>query len=908
MASSQVEIPSSSSSPFGSVLKDHNRKENKWRDNQNVNANSKTQSRNLKELVRDHLNSCISISPKSTDSIPNENSALVNQGNRFGCWGCNNSPRGNTNVGDGRDHWGAMSPVSKKRSRVLDRWAAHQANETTTTFDHQNQEEEPVAMPEASSSENNHSPAPSDTDLRVSSLVRKWRGYENKNKKPNPDPQNQNNSQIAASRTSSVSAVSTENETTPGDERFESRSCSNNENESTGGWESDETVKSCDQVGEQERMRVVDIIRKWTLSNQRGVMGCENKHDQQSTIVLPQLARLQTEAKKGEDRRGSSAVVCSPRLRGRQAIADLFMRMERERYKEIEGLSACQAVTKFQHRGRIQSMLRLRFLRLGGLVEDHRRRPSRACGSNKSQHKLVIDKLREKLSQASELGNGNMKGPRGAMTSGGNLDTEKRCSSDQPSEESNHTGKSTPEETNHEESSYEQVHRTEEIRLEATNHHEEFNSEERNSTSEEVDRREQILEQHSQSVIVEENTFLDSAQVLQEESIHSFAAVAQDRGSEGCYMESREVGAQEEALYDEFEEDMIYEEEIPVTNLDWINEISRPCSYWEDRRQAWYKEMTDSSSANEEIRKLIKSKSVSAVLTSAFRQRMDNLIMSCVERQMLVLENEEDNDQSWEAIIQRDIRSLPIQEVKQHQLQEELIQEREDQEQERRDELEQEEEMDQEQNENEEDNADVREEEEDEGKELSSSSVSYNESVDDYFDQTPSSSRLPWSHYHEDSDDSEPIGSTPFQQTSITNSYDHDTHEGSSSKNFSTVESGIIYDLRAHMEQLYREMSELRSSIKSCMDMQVMMQNYIREEVKTALRCSGREEKRGGSKKTRKKGNCCICYEKKVDSLLYRCGHMCTCFKCAHELQWNSGKCPICQADVKDVVRAYRDT
>lgn len=34
----------------------------------------------------------------------------------------------------------------------------------------------------------------------------------------------------------------------------------------------------------------------------------------------------------------------------------------------------------------------------------------------------------------------------------------------------------------------------------------------------------------------------------------------------------------------------------------------------------------------------------------------------------------------------------------------------------------------------------------------------------------------------------------------------------------------LIYDLRGHMEQLYQEMSELRTSIKSCLDMQMLIQ------------------------------------------------------------------------------------
>lgn len=44
-------------------------------------------------------------------------------------------------------------------------------------------------------------------------------------------------------------------------------------------------------------------------------------------------------------------------------------------------------------------------------------------------------------------------------------------------------------------------------------------------------------------------------------------------------------------------------------------------------------------------------------------------------------------------------------------------------------------------------------------------------------------------------------------------------------------EMELIYDLRGHMEQLYQEMSELRKSIKCCMDMQLMLQQSIRHEV-----------------------------------------------------------------------------
>ncbi|XP_019448797.1 PREDICTED: uncharacterized protein LOC109351692 isoform X2 [Lupinus angustifolius] len=122
-----------------------------------------------------------------------------------------------------------------------------------------------------------------------------------------------------------------------------------------------------------------------------------------------------------------------------------------------------------------------------------------------------------------------------------------------------------------------------------------------------------------------------------------------------------------------------------------------------------------------------------------------------------------------------------------------------------------------------------------------------------------------------------------------------------------------VNDLRLDMARLHQRMNSMQRMLEACMDLQVELQRSIRQEVSAALNRSADssgtnvcEPSYDESKwECVRKGICCICCESSIDSLLYRCGHLCTCLKCANELLQSRRKCPMCQAPVVEVIRAY---
>ncbi|KAL5577965.1 hypothetical protein UlMin_019664 [Ulmus minor] len=782
MASTHVEI--ASSAPFGCVLRDHNRRDGC--------RESNVFQKKLKNLVTDHLNTCISISSESTVSDENSENQMVS-------WHPNNQER--------KTHRSQTFPANNQIKKNICK-----------------EEEETLPRPEIVVEAKT-------SNLGAASLVQIW---EKRLKRSNSINQNSNSSSGSCTSRSDSGLSSNENE------------------EPFADWQSDRTVSCsseqlsptksrCSDAGESERVRIADIIKR--------LSGNENdQEDRDRSSVSDQT-----------EQRSFCQLISSPRIRGRQAFLDLLMQMERERHGELHSLVERRAVSRFPKKGRIQSMLRLRLLQRGMAVGDQRRRPQTAGAPQVSRvtQGTTIMLLRERFNPevetvtTSQSDATNSRAPHGEIVNDDTSPTQIKAEDDSQNQRVSFDDQQSSRENNNLE------HMIEGIKEKAS---------------------------PSNSVTWKETSLEDDRKLASQESVNQTMSF---NGWDGI-----DVVEELEESYQQYVE----------TNHDWISEISRPISYWEDRRQEWYHEMLNSNSEKVEIRQLLERGTVSSFLASDFRERMDRLMETHLERQTQPLGSEggeEFEERSQDFVNQ--LRSV-IQNRQQHP------------------------------------------ESEEEEEEENLISGQYQE-TGDYFDQynsslqIDSSSMLQWSYQDneagEDSDraastsprqhsslqmhspsalqwsyrdnevgeDSDRATSTSPRQHFPSQSYYPNTQQFSSSTNHPSIEMELIWNLRGQMEQLYNEMSELRKSLKSCMDMQQMI--LMQQSMKPELHSEGKEEGKKACDGAPKKGNCCICYGTKVDSLLSRCGHMCTCLKCAHELQWSTGKCPICRAPIVDVVRAY---
>jgi len=102
------------------------------------------------------------------------------------------------------------------------------------------------------------------------------------------------------------------------------------------------------------------------------------------------------------------------------------------------------------------------------------------------------------------------------------------------------------------------------------------------------------------------------------------------------------------------------------------------------------------------------------------------------------------------------------------------------------------------------------------------------------------------------------------------------------------------------------EMKEMKGMLKLLVDTQMEMQRAIRQEVNAMMKGSTVEPAK--PTKQVKEGTCVVCLEYPCDTVLYRCGHLCCCFSCARALKVAGHHCPVCRAEVSDILRIYRST
>ncbi|WZY92382.1 hypothetical protein YC2023_064711 [Brassica napus] len=586
---------------------------------------------------------------------------------------------------------------------------------------------------------NNFSDSTKRNDKRggASSLVQIWEARLNRSSTGNSSP---------IQEETNLSAPSTDGES-------ESENVSKN-NDPTVEVESG-ALGTVPESGESKWGRVAEIIRKLKLTAGDNVRAADVLN-----IKTPK-----------QEKSSFRAVTCSPRLRGRQAFSDLLMRLERDRHRELESLAGRNAVSKFSQRGRLQSMLRLRTLKRGLLIQDRHLSSAKTPDLSRFEFGSTVLNLRERF--------------------GANATSEAERKKRQ--ETTLETESMKPKDTTI------LLETTSTERLSPRNHKIEAANSRKKETEPKMSYR-QLQEALKRKI---DNTSPHTIVTLQEPRTpeKEVVNIVESRAygtHETPFLESQETSFVWE-YQEEYEDEQSYYGEM---SNDWFTEISRPRTYWEDLRKSRYLEVMNTRSDKDDICRLLERRTVSDFLQSELREKIDKLMMSRVQ-------------------------THPVQRI-----------DKEEQE------------------------CDIGQGEDED-----------DEEVRDDLSHTSSQLFAP-----------SPAGSWSSQDIGVSSSPDLSPLHTPQS-----TEMEIISELRSQILQLQLDMSELRDSVKTCLDVNATLQKSVHRENPL-------------------KRKCCVCNASQVETLLYRCGHMCTCLRCANELQCNGGKCPICRAKILDVVRVFFDS
>ncbi|KAK9059813.1 hypothetical protein SSX86_020517 [Deinandra increscens subsp. villosa] len=793
--------------------------------------------RGLEELMRGHLDDCMSF--ESCSSPRNDEDEDESEG------GDPLVRRRRRSDLDG-DDTAETSAARRRQSRILSRWAARQAQEMITTIERRNRESElmalaglqTVSMLDSSFLRESQSQSPTSRrqgdverpGTRASSILQMWRELEDEHVLNRARERVRERLRLQGGVDSNMSesrASEHESENDYGawsNDQMEAQNGHQENDASTReqspdlgevdvererervrhivqGWrETGVTDHSssapersgsprAEWLGETERERV-RIVREWVqmTSQQRGSRG-SHREEQGAVVHDRSNDRTDVDHDEGQPEHIRRDML---RLRGRQALLDLLVRVERERQRELQGLTEYRAVSDFAHRNRIQSLLRGRFLRNERPVEEERLPSLAASELVQLRQRHTVSGLREGFRSRLE----NI--VRGQVS----IQSENSSDSNTTDLRSDETQANTPHETEHENQEQTQSLVQENDIHQVSNH---IGSLETGATVQTTNQQANIAEGEDWQEQVSE----DIDRNWQESSGNDW--VQETSGSEVGGINMRE------------------------TNDVWLEPGSRePVEPPRTRRTVPIRRANrfhapeDDTVYSMELRELVSRRSVSNLLRSGFRESLDHLIQSYVERQ-----SREPID--WD--LHRNLATPTSPEGGQEQ----------------------------------------------------------HEAIDRPSAVAPSPPVPP----------PQPIWHHDMSHSSWSR---HSIHRSE----LVSQEWEMINDLRADMARLQQGMSHMQRMLEACMDMQLELQRSVRQEVSAALNRNGDGQgtdaatsEDGGKWVHVKKGTCCVCCDSQIDSLLYRCGHMCTCSKCANELVRGGGKCPLCRAPIVEVIRAY---
>ncbi|XP_074564339.1 uncharacterized protein LOC141820878 [Curcuma longa] len=711
----------------------------------------------------------------------------------------------------------------RRESQILNKWSARQAREMVTTIEREGHQEDistittavrPVSaraaslLREASPSGFSDTAATAGGDLRpnvrASSLIQMWR-------------------ELEAEAEAEAGGTPKHREAFGGAGGNAEDACSGGNNSdgsdelnALGGWSSDmmsmasaepANSASASPFHESERSRVGSIVRMLTSSYGTGggfvaPLNNENNRSARESPAADKAERLRGRVS------GSSVLMNSRRLRGRGEMESFVARMEQERRRELVALADHHHVSCFAYRGRLQSMLKLRSFRRHVAIQDQMRVQSRRLELDQMQNGSTISVIRERFNNHRRQRSGSK---RSFMESSSSVHIEFPAMT----EATEYPISVDVQFPINAEGSDTRIHVQFPMDAEGSVH--------ASSTNQFICNKHQFEEvnspRDSTSIPMEASTPIPKNNEPQEER-HNINGSWDERNlwvdnldwqrppdslpSNGW---ENEAAAQSEAAV----EDM---ETSPRQNLgNWIgDQCSDSWKGWSIRKPQC-NDLFEHFSDNVEIRDLLERKRVSTSLASDFCHKMNQLILSFVQRrdQYFFYENFAETNMDhpfWQqSVVYQSAK--PVESI--------------------------------------------------------------------------SSSMVPLHYYNLQNSENWPNASFTRQ----------------SSQN---VDKETLNDFRSEMAQIHAEIGELKLMVENCMEWQDKLRQLIKQDILDAINLSANTS-RNFKAKSGRRDTCRVCCQMQVDCLLYRCGHMCTCFNCAHQLQWSSAKCPICQSPIIDVVR-----